>query len=148
MAMQLPDDFKEFLKLLNDHQVNYLLIGGYAVGIYGYPRATGDLDIWVSNDAENAKKLAAVVREFGFDSPEVKPELFYNSDRIFRMGMPPIRIELFASITGLDFDECFPLRVIKKVSNLEVVVIDLQNLIKNKKMVGRHKDLDDIEKLL
>ena len=146
--MQLPDDFKEFLKLLNDHQVNYLLIGGYAVGIYGYPRATGDLDIWVSNDAENAKKLAAVVREFGFDSPEVKPELFYNSDRIFRMGMPPIRIELFASITGLDFDECFPLRVIKKVSNLEVVVIDLQNLIKNKKMVGRHKDLDDIEKLL
>ena len=145
--MKLPDDFREFLKSLNKHQVRYLLIGGYAVGIYGYPRATGDMDIWVANDADNAHRLVKAICQFGFELPDVKPELFLKADAIVRMGLPPLRIELFMSITGLQFDECYRRREIKLVDEIRVTVIDLQNLIKNKQAVGRHKDLDDIEHL-
>ena len=148
MAIKLPNDFKEFLKLLNENQVRYLLIGGYAVGIHGYPRATGDMDIWIASDVINSERLAHVVRLFGFDLPEVTSECFRKSDTIIRMGMPPLMIELFVDVTGLSFEDCHAKREIKEVDNLEISVIDLNSLIKNKKTVGRHKDLDDIENLI
>ena len=74
--INLPPDFKEFLKLLNAHQVEYLLVGGYAVAYHGYPRATGDMDIWIATHPENAKKVVAVLKEFGFDQPDLTPHLF------------------------------------------------------------------------
>ncbi len=86
---QLPPDFKEFLQLLNAHDVKYLLIGGYAVGYHGYPRATVDMDIWVAIHPENAQKIVAVLDEFGFNLPELKPNLFLEKDKIIRMGVPP-----------------------------------------------------------
>lgn len=147
MAMKLPDDFKDFLKLLNEHQVRYLLIGGYAVGIYGYPRATGDMDIWIDSELKNAEKAALVVVLFGFDLPELTPELFQKPNNIIRMGMPPLRIELFTEVTGLKFEECYPQREIRMVDDLEISVIDSDSLIKNKRALARHKDLDDIEHL-
>jgi predicted nucleotidyltransferase len=147
MAMKLTEDFKDFLKLLNEHQVKYLLIGGLAVAVHGYPRATGDMDIWIANDVNNAERITEVVRKFGFNLPQVQPDLFLKTDKIIRMGVPPVRIELFLSVTGLNFEECYQNRIIKNIDGIEVKVIDLSNLIKNKKIVGRNRDLDDIENL-
>ena len=106
MAMiQLPTDFKEFLQLLNVYDVQYLIIGGYAVGYHGYPRATGDLDIWVAINPTNSGRIVATLKEFGFDLPDVTTELFLEENKIVRMGMPPVRIELITTIPGVTFDE-------------------------------------------
>lgn len=97
MDSTLPNDFKNFLRLLNEHHVEYLLIGGYAVGYHGYPRATNDMDIWIlidPVDPENANRMVSVFRVFGFDSPDLTPELFLSEHNVIRMGVPPIRIEV------------------------------------------------------
>ena len=86
MALQLPDDFKEFLKLLTSHQARYLLIGGFAVGYHGYPRTTNDIDIWVEVDLDNAKRLVAVIKEFGFSMPELTEDLFLQPGKIIRIN--------------------------------------------------------------
>ena len=148
MAMiSLPKDLKEFLVLLNSHQVEYLLIGGYAVGYHGYPRATGDMDIWVGVSAENARKLVTVLKEFGFDLPEVDKDLFLQRNKIVRMGNAPLRIELLTSISGVEFESCYNQRISDILDDIPVNIIDLQNLIANKRKSGRFKDLDDVEKL-
>ncbi len=145
---QLPADFKEFLKLLNLRQVEYLLIGGYAVSYYGYPRATADIDIWIAVNPTNAHKVAAVIREF-FDS-EVEgatPELFLQENKIARMGVPPVRIEILTTISGVGFDECYGERVVDKIDGVDVNLISLKHLKVNKKASGRLKDLSDLEHL-
>ena len=147
MAISLADDFKNFLKLLNSKQVEYLLIGGYAVGHYGYPRATGDLDVWVARTADNARKLVQVLKEFGFDVPELREELFLEKDRIVRMGVPPIRIELLTTISGVQFENCYAARVEASIDGVPVHLISLEHLRQNKQASGRHKDLDDLENL-
>jgi predicted nucleotidyltransferase len=147
MDLRLPPDFKEFLKLLKEHDVRYLLIGGYAVGYHGYPRATEDLDIWVAIHAENAQKLVSVLRDFGFDDPDLTPELFLQKPKIVRMGFPPMRLEITTSISGVDFDECYLARIVDELDGVEVKVIDLKNLKKNKKASGRTKDIADLEQL-
>ena len=105
--IRLPPDFKEFLQLLNSYEIRYLIIGGYAVGYHGYPHATGDLDIWVAVERQNADKLASALQEFGFDSPEVSPELFLEENKVVRMGLPPVRIELVTTISGVSFEDCY-----------------------------------------
>lgn len=146
MAISLPSDFQEFLKLLNAKKIKYLVIGGYAVSYHGYPRATKDLDVFVASDPENAKKLVAVLREFGFSSSDLSPELFLQ-DKIVRMGVPPIRLELTTNISGVSFDECYASRVVAVLDGIRVSLISLAKLKKNKKASGRHKDLDDLEHL-
>jgi hypothetical protein len=148
MALTLPPDFKEFLKLLKEHDVRYLLIRGYAVGYHGYPRATEDMDIWVAIHPYNAKKLVSALKEFGFDDPELKPDLFLQSPKIVRMGYPPMRLEITTYISGVKFDECYQTRIVDTLDGVEVNLIDLENLKKNKKASGRAKDLADIEELL
>ncbi|CCI02074.1 ParB N-terminal domain-containing protein [Microcystis aeruginosa] len=91
VMMQLPPDFKDFLKLLNLRQVEYLLIGGYAVSYYGYPRATGDLDVWIAINPENAIKIVEVLKEFGFNVPDLSTELFLQKNKVVRMGHSPLR---------------------------------------------------------
>jgi len=148
MAMiQLPQDFKDFLKLLKSYEVRYLLIGGYAVIYHGYPRATGDMDIWVDISPENALKLVEVLKEFGFEVPELSPELFLEQGKVIRMGLPPVRIELLTSISGVRFDECFDSRIIEKMDDVEINIINLEFLERNKQAGGRYKDLSDLENL-
>ena len=147
MATQLPADFKEFLRLLNAHKVEYLLIGGYAVGYYGNPRATADMDIWIAMKPDNAEKIVAALKEFGFNLPELSPELFLQEWQIIRLGVPPIRIEIATTISGVNFDECYEERVIDKLDDVKVNLISLKHLKTNKKAAGRHKDLSDIENL-
>jgi hypothetical protein len=101
----LTDDFKEFLKLLKSKQVEYLLIGGYAVGYHGYARATADINIWVAVNPVNAGKVAEVIKEFfGFNVEGVTPELFLQENKIVRMGVPPFKIEILTSIPGVEFE--------------------------------------------
>lgn len=147
MEIVLPPDFKEFLKLLNDHEVRYLLIGGYAVGYHGYARATEDMDIWVAVHPENADKIVNVLKDFGFDSPDLSAAIFLQEDKIIRMGLAPIRLEITTSISGVVFDECYANRILDQLDGITVSLIDLQNLKKNKKASGRAKDLADLEKL-
>ena len=147
-TIRLPSDFKEFLKLLKEHNVRYLLIGAYAVNYHGYVRATGDMDIWVAIHPYNAKKIVAVLGEFGFENdPEIKPELFLQEKKIIRMGVPPVRLEITTSMSGVEFDECYRTRIVDEFDGVEVNLIDFENLMKNKKASGRPKDILDYEKL-
>ena len=111
-TIQLPLDFKEFLKLLNAHRVEYLLVGGYAVGYYGYPRATADLDLWIACHSENAEKLVAVLGKFGFGIAQLSADIFLQENKIIRMGVPPMRIELLTTLSGVRFEACYSERVI------------------------------------
>ena len=148
MAMiHLPPDFKEFLKLLNAHQVEYLLIGGYAVGYHGYPRATADMDIWIAMQSVNAERIVAVLKEFGFDLPELSPELFLKEWQIIRLGVPPVRIEIATTVSGVNFAECYAERVVDVLDGVKVNLICLKHLKANKKAAGRHQDLADLENL-
>lgn len=147
MDLKLPPDFKDFLRLLRAHGVDYLLIGGYAVGYHGYPRTTNDLDIWIAIRQDNAEKIAAALREFGFDIPQVTAQLFLEEGRIVRMGEPPMRIEIATTISGVSFDECFTRKVVDDLDGVEVDLIHLRDLKVNKKASGRFKDLDDLEHL-
>ena len=143
----LPSDFKEFLKLLNSRNVKYLLIGGYAVGYHGYSRATADMDVWIDVDRDNAGRVVSALREFGFMSTELEPDLFLQVGKVIRMGVPPLRIEILTTISGVSFPDCYPLRITARIDGIEVPVISLEHLKINKKASGRFKDLADLEHL-
>lgn len=143
----LPNDFKEFLKLLNAHQVEYLLIGGYAVGYHGYPRATADMDIWIATNPANADRIVAALKEFGFNAAELSPQLFLKEWQIVRLGVPPVRIEIATTVSGVSFAECYNQRVVDVLDGVKVNLISLNHLKLNKKAAGRHQDLADLENL-
>jgi len=146
-TIPIPNDFKEFLKLLNVHEVRYLLIGGYAVNYHGYVRATADMDIFVKPDKRNAERLVAALIEFGFDVEELSTGLFLNPDNVIRMGVPPLRIEIMSSITGVDFEECYENRIVDQSDDVTIHLISLDKLKKNKHAAGRLKDRNDLEHL-
>jgi len=147
MDIRLPPDFKEFLRLLGSHGVEYLLIGGYAVGYHGYPRATQDMDIWIAVHPRNAERMVAALRAFGFDTPNLSSALFLQDRSLVRMGAAPMRIEIVTTISGVSFGECYAARVTDVLDGVAVEIISLQHLKLNKKASGRHKDLDDLEHL-
>src|SRR3990170_240151 len=147
MDIGLPQDFKDFLRLLDANGVEYLLIGGYAVAYHGYPRATEDIDIWIASDPENARHIISALKEFGFDVPELNPDLFLKPDSIVRLGVPPLRIELSTTISGVAFADCYMARVTEVIDGIKVNIINLVDLKKNKKASGRFRDLDDLERL-
>lgn len=144
---RLQADFRDFLRLLSAHRVEYLLIGGYAVGFHGYPRATVDLDVWIARTSANADRMVGALRDFGFTDPVLTAPLFLGQDRIVRMGLPPFRIEIATTISGVEFSDCYPRRIDTSIDGVPVAVIDLASLRRNKKAAGRHKDLDDLENL-
>jgi hypothetical protein len=146
-APLLTDDFREFLRLLNAHRVEYLLVGGYAVGIHGYPRATVDLDVWVRATEDNAQRVIDALGAFGFDVARLAPALFIDSRSLVRFGVPPFRIEVMTSIDGVEFDACRGRALICDVDGVEVPVISLPDLKVNKRASGRHKDFADLENL-
>ena len=147
MDLELPNDFKEFLKLLRAHGVKYLLIGGYAVGVHGRPRFTNDLDVWVAVAPVNAKRVVEALSEFGFEDPGLSVDLFLQPDSIVRMGNEPVRIEIATAISGVEFDECYRERVETELDGVPVSVINLHHLRINKLASGRSKDLADLESL-
>ena len=145
--MPVPHDFKEFLRLLNSHDVRYLLVGGYAVAFHGYPRTTLDIDVWIDRSPQNAARVVAALREFGFDLPLLTREMFLADGKLIRMGVPPMRIEIATGISGVEFAPCFERRQTLHLEDVAVHVISLADLRANKKAAGRTKDLLDLENL-
>ena len=143
----LARDFKELLKSLNSAGVEYLVVGGYAVAYHGYPRTTNDLDVWVAVNPGNADRIVRALREFGFDVPDLSPQMFLRPDRIIRMGLPPVRVELLTGVSGVGFQECWTERIVDTLDDIEVNLINLRHLRANKKASGRLKDLSDLENL-
>jgi predicted nucleotidyltransferase len=140
-------DFREFVALLNKHKAEYLVVGGYAVGVHGYPRYTGDLDIWLNPTSENAERILVCVNEFGFASFGLTIADFTRIGNIIQLGYPPLRIDLLTHIDGVKFPECFEKKIQVEIDGLLVNFIGYQDLLRNKKESGRLRDLDDIDNL-
>jgi len=140
-------DFKEFVQLLIKNQVEYLVVGGYAVSIHGYPRYTGDLDVWANPTKKNSVKVLDCLNEFGFSSLELTENDFIKEYGIIQLGYPPVRIDIMNTLDGVTFDDCFKNKSIIEIDSLPVNFISLNDLIKNKKATARPRDIDDIENL-
>jgi hypothetical protein len=143
----LNRDFKEFIQSLNDNDVRYLVVGGYAVALHGYPRYTKDMDIWVEMTAENASRITKALDQFGFGSLGIQEKDFTIPDLMLQLGYPPGRIDILTTLPGVEFSECYPSRTIVEVDGVSVNFIDLGNLRKNKRATGIHQDLADLENL-
>ena len=143
--MKVSKDFKEFIELLNKNNVNYLLVGGYAVGYHSRPRYTEDIDIWIEPSLENAKKIIHVLNKFGFTGVSVSIEELIQPEKIIQLGLPPQRIDILTSIDGVNFNEAWERRIVDSFGDIPVFIISLKDLIKNKSSSGRIKDLQDIE---
>ncbi len=144
--MEFYTDFKDFIKLLNHYGVKYLLVGGYALSFYSRPKSTQDIDIFIEASIDNAKKVLYAINEFGLSSLNISLKDLTAKDRVIQMGVPPIRIDIMTSIEGIDFDEAYKNRKVSEYGDIEnVSFISINDFKKNKKNVGRKKDLDDLK---
>jgi len=142
---QLPEDFKEFVKYLNLNNVEYLLIGGWAVGIYGHPRATKDIDFLISVDQSNLDKLKNALIDFG--TPPVDLEGFKEKGYVIRIGRSPIQIDIINDADGINMNDCYKRKKIVNIDGIDISIISKEDLVKNKKASGRSTDIADAEKL-
>lgn len=145
--MVLNKDFREFIELLNKHKVKYLVIGGYAVNFFGYPRYTKDIDFWIWLTKENIRKLLQAIKDFGFGSLDLSIKDFSNPKNIIQLGYEPYRIDLLVDVTGLNFENCFKRKVEKILDKTKINFLNLDDLIDAKKKAGRLQDLADAEQL-
>ena len=144
MKPTLHKDFSEFLQLLIDHEVRYLVIGGYAVAWHGRPRNTDDLDVWVDNSPANAERVVAALEEFGFGGTGLHAGLFSRDHGIVRLGQAPWKIEIFVKIPGVEFEPCYSRRTVWSIGGREFPMISLADLRTNKIASGRPKDFADL----
>jgi len=145
--MLLPPEFKRLLSALASNQVEYLIVGGYAVIYHGYVRTTGDLDIWVALSVENAAKVEAAIRSLGFNLPGLKAEWFTHRGSVLRLGREPLRFDIINDIDGVTFAQCYARRIRTNLEGIEVNLISLPDLKTNKRASGRNKDLADLDYL-
>ncbi len=147
--MELPKDFKEFIQLLNENEVKYLLIGGYAIGLHGYMRATDDIDFWVEQTEENAKKIIAALEEFyGSQFKNMTYEELMVKDEVFRFGkFSGNIIDILTSLKELEFDKAYKNKVSYNFNGVMIDLISRDDLVKNKLSTGRLKDIADVDNL-
>lgn len=145
--MEVQKDFKELLELLNEYKVKYMIVGGYALAFHGAPRYTGDIDIFVKPEKNNAENVMKALHSFGFGSLDINEDDFSSPNKVVQLGVPPVRIDLITSITGVDWETAENNRVKSDFGEVEVYFIGRADFIINKKATGRHKDLSDIEAL-
>jgi hypothetical protein len=145
--MIFEEDFIDFIELLNKYEVEYLIIGAHALAYHGRPRHTGDLDIWINPNPENASKLVIVLNDFGFGSLGLSTADFLKDGYVTQLGYPPLRIDILNSISGVEFGMAYKEKVTTLIDELKVNFINLSDFIKNKEATGRAKDLGDIESL-
>jgi hypothetical protein len=144
---KIPQDFKELLELLNSHKVEYLVVGSYALAFHGAPRFTGDIDLFVKPEGANAKRILSVLDEFGFGSLNFSESDFTSPDNIVQLGVPPVRVDIMTSLTGVSWDKAQAGKVSGSYGDTIVFFIGKKDLVANKKALGRTKDLADIEAL-
>ena len=140
-------DFLDFIELLNQHSVDYMVVGAHALAFHGRPRHTGDLDIWIKPSQQNAAKLINVLKDFGFGSLGLTEADFLRENYVTQLGYPPLRIDILNHISGVAFDDAYPNKIIGEVDGLNVKFINIADFIANKKASGRQKDLSDIASL-
>ncbi len=145
--MEIHPDFSELLKLFADFQVEYVIVGGYALAFHGAPRYTGDLDILLRTTSENARRVINALRAFGFGDTNLSVDDFSTEGRFVRLGHPPVRIDLLTAISGVSWSEVYDNRIMGRYGTLEVPFIGRAQFIINKRASGRLKDLADIEAL-
>jgi len=145
--MEVQPDFKELLVLFNAHGVSYLIVGGYALAFHGAPRFTGDIDLFVKPDPENAQHILAALKEFGFQSAELTAEDFKNPERVVQLGVPPVRIDIVTSLSGVSWDEALAGQMDGLYGDVPVHYLGRSQFLSNKKATGRKKDLADLEAL-
>ena len=144
---KLQADLKEFIALLNSHDVEYLVVGGHAVAFHGHPRFTGDIDFFVRTTPENAQRLLRVLEVFGFGGIGIAEDDLIQQGRVVSLGQPPNRIDILTSISGVDFDSAWESRVQTVLDDQPVALLGWADLLKNKEASGRQKDKADLEKL-
>ncbi|HWL09379.1 MAG TPA: nucleotidyltransferase [Planctomicrobium sp.] len=145
--MEFNQDFRDMLSALNDANVDFLIVGAYAVAAHGFPRATGDLDIWIRADVQTAPKVIRALTVFGAPLYDLTvADLSYPSI-VFQIGVPPGRIDLLTSISGINFDDAWPRQIRVEIDGLVLPVISRSDLIANKRASGRPKDLVDLHVL-
>ena len=140
-------DFSEMLSALSDAGAEYLLVGAHAMAVHGLPRATGDMDLWVRSSPENARRVWRALAEFGAPLDQLSQEDLTEPDVVFQLGVVPSRIDILTSVTGVDFEDAWVRRQVIDLDGVQVGVIAREDLIRNKKAVGRLRDLADIEEL-
>ena len=143
-TIQLPPDFHDFLSLLNRHSVEYLLIGGYAVNLYGFVRATGDMDVFIALNPDNVRRIVAAFHEFGIGNMTAEA---LQPGKIIRLGVPPMRLEVLNRISGVTFEDAYATREVRELNGLSIPLISLKMLRQNKAASGRPKDLGDLSEL-
>lgn len=145
--MTLAQDFEDFIKLLHKNEVDYLVVGGYALAFHGKPRHTGDLDIWINNTEANAEKLVLAIADFGLSSLGLTKSDFMQEGYVTQIGYPPLRIDLLNTIDGVKFEDAFPNRLSVDVNGFDVNYIGLKEFIKNKSASGRIQDIADLKEI-
>jgi len=145
--MEMDRDFNEFAELLLDHEVRFLIVGGYALAAHGAPRYTGDLDAWLWVDPINATRVLAVLEEFGVGAVDVTIEALLNPDLVIQLGYPPHRIDLLTGIDGVSFDAAWDRRVEFDIAERRIPFISRDDLIANKVAAGRPQDIADVARL-
>jgi predicted nucleotidyltransferase len=145
--MELARDFSEFIDLLNKHGLDYLVVGGYALGFHGRPRYTGDLDIWIDISEKNAAKMVHVIDDFGFATLGLEKEDFLEKGYVTQIGYPPLRIDILNDIDGVVFKEAYKNKQVIDIEGILVNYIGYNDLILNKEASGRDKDIADIKSL-
>lgn len=145
--LKLETDFIDFVNLCNKYEVEYLVIGGYAVSIHGYPRSTKDLDICIKVSEENALKMVKVINDFGFASLKLTKEDFLKRDFITQLGHDPVRIDILNDLDGVSFEEAWMNKKIIDFEDSKINFIGYSELLKVKEKAGRPQDIADISKL-
>ena len=145
--METQPDFRELLALFSAHHVEYLIVGGYALAFHGAPRFTGDLDILVKPNAANAQRILTALKVFGFATMGLTQSDFESPDQVVQLGVPPVRIDLITSLTGVSWNEAWADRISGNYGDLLVYYLGREQFIANKRATGRTKDLADLEML-
>lgn len=139
--------YKELLQLLNEFEVEYLIVGGYAVMKYGEPRYTKDLDVWVHNSAQNSSRVVEALKKFGapLEHDQITPDTFAEKQVVYQIGVAPVRIDILTEITGVEFSGAWKKRVASAIFGVPVHFISLDDLRTNKRALGRDSDLKDLK---
>lgn len=145
--MLIPSDYKELLRILNKHRVEYLIVGAYAVIYYTEPRYTKDLDIWIKPERENAQRLYEALKEFGAPLKDITRKDFTNKNLVYQIGVAPVRVDIIMGCGSLEFDFNWRYRSSTKFDNIKVNIIGLRELIKSKKKTKREMDAIDVKVL-
>jgi hypothetical protein len=145
--VNLDKDFREFIECLHVHNVRYLIVGGYAVGAHGLPRATKDLDVWVLADRENAEGVMSALNDFGFGGLGLSADDFLRDDVVVQLGYPPLRIDILTSVDGIEFVDAYPRRMESPVAGINIAFLGREDLIANKRAAGRSQDIADANRL-